>query len=94
MPRLDDPAHRNALSKELSDALAAAVGRALDGGARVIVLTTAPLVFCTCGSLDALLDRRVPLADMYAGTTRSCGERAARPARRHVRGDDALVRRG
>ncbi|GGV35816.1 enoyl-CoA hydratase [Actinomadura cremea] len=68
--RLDDPARRNALSREMSDAIAAAVDRALDGGARAIVLAAAPPVFCAGGSLDALLDRRVPLADMYAGMAR------------------------
>ncbi|MGI8335544.1 enoyl-CoA hydratase-related protein [Actinomadura scrupuli] len=68
--RLADPRHRNALSKRLSDDLADAVDRALAGGARAIVLTAEPPVFCAGGSLDGLLDRRVPLAEMYAGMTR------------------------
>jgi enoyl-CoA hydratase len=67
---LADPRHRNALSKRLSDDLAAAVDRALAGAARAIVLTAEPPVFCAGGSLDGLLDRRVPLSEMYAGMTR------------------------
>ncbi|MDN3357607.1 enoyl-CoA hydratase-related protein [Actinomadura sp. DC4] len=68
--RLADPRHRNALSKRLSDDLAAAVGAALAQDARAIVLTAAPPVFCAGGSLEGLLDRTTPLADMYAGMTR------------------------
>ncbi|MFD0690705.1 enoyl-CoA hydratase-related protein [Actinomadura fibrosa] len=68
--RLSDPRHRNALSKRMSDGLAAAVGAALDAGARAIVLAAEPPVFCAGGSLDALLDRGVPLAAMYAGLAR------------------------
>jgi enoyl-CoA hydratase len=68
--RLDDPEHRNALSKRMSDDLAAAVDGALEQGAGAIVLTAAPPVFCAGGSLDSLLDRRVPLAGMYAGMER------------------------
>jgi enoyl-CoA hydratase len=68
--RLADPRHRNALSKRLSDDLASAVDSALADDARAIVLTAAPPVFCAGGSLDGLLDRRVPLSDMYAGMTR------------------------
>ncbi|GAB2862187.1 enoyl-CoA hydratase [Actinocorallia aurea] len=65
--RLNDPDRRNALSKPLSDDLARAVGAALDGGARALVLTAAPPVFCAGGSLDGLISREHPLADMYAG---------------------------
>jgi enoyl-CoA hydratase len=65
--RLADPRHRNALSKRLSDDLCAAVTAVLDGGAAAIVLTAEPPVFCAGGSLEGLLDRDVPLADMYAG---------------------------
>jgi enoyl-CoA hydratase len=64
---LADPAHRNALSKELSDELAAAVSRALAAGAAVLVLDAEPPVFCAGGSLDALLDPQNGLAEMYAG---------------------------
>ncbi len=64
---LDDPEHRNALSRELSDALADAVGEALAAGAGAIILTAAPPVFCAGGSLDGLLEREVPLAEMYHG---------------------------
>lgn len=67
---LDDPERRNALSKPMSDALAGAVDTALAEGARALVLTAAPPVFCAGGSLDGLLDRTVPLAEMYAGMER------------------------
>jgi enoyl-CoA hydratase/carnithine racemase len=65
--RLADPEHRNALSKRLSDDLAAAVDAAISRGARALVLTAEPPVFCAGGSLDSLLDRREPLREMYAG---------------------------
>lgn len=65
--RLADPAHRNALSKKLSDDLAAAVAAAIDAGAATIVLSAEPPVFCAGGSLEGLLHREVPLGEMYAG---------------------------
>ncbi|HWF20868.1 MAG TPA: enoyl-CoA hydratase-related protein [Acidimicrobiales bacterium] len=65
--RLSDPAHRNALSAELSDALALAVASVLSRDAGAIVLTADPPVFCAGGSLDGLLARDVPLADTYRG---------------------------
>jgi enoyl-CoA hydratase len=68
--RLNDPSHRNALSKRLSDDLADAVATALDHGARALVLSAAPPVFCAGGSLEGLLRREVPLAEMYAGMER------------------------
>jgi enoyl-CoA hydratase len=68
--RLADPQHRNALSKRLSDDLAAAVDSAMARGARAIVLTAEPPVFCAGGSLDGLLDREAPLSEMYAGMMR------------------------
>ncbi len=64
---LDDPATRNALSPELSLQLAAAVGAALTEGATALVLTAAPPVFCSGGSLDELLAPTHPLDDAYAG---------------------------
>ncbi len=67
---LDDPAHRNALSKRLSDDLADAVDAALDLGARALVLSAHPPVFCAGGSLDGLLKRDTPLAETYAGMAR------------------------
>jgi enoyl-CoA hydratase len=67
---LNDPSHRNALSKRLSDDLANAVAAALDHGARALVLSAAPPVFCAGGSLEGLLRREVPLAAMYAGMER------------------------
>ncbi|GAA0957895.1 enoyl-CoA hydratase-related protein [Actinocorallia libanotica] len=67
---LADPEHRNALSKRMSDDLAQAVDTALADGARALVLTAEPPVFCAGGSLDGLLNRTVPLAEMYAGMER------------------------
>ncbi|UGQ11442.1 enoyl-CoA hydratase-related protein [Yinghuangia sp. ASG 101] len=67
---LDDPARRNALSKRMSDDLAQAVDAALGLGARALVLSARPPVFCAGGSLDGLLERSTPLAEAYAGMTR------------------------
>jgi enoyl-CoA hydratase len=64
---LDDAAHRNALSRAMSGAIARAVNSAIDSGARAIVLTATPPVFCSGGSLDDLLDRETPLQDSYEG---------------------------
>jgi enoyl-CoA hydratase len=64
---LADPARRNALSKQLSDELADAVQRALDAGARALVLAAEPPVFCAGGSLDDLLAGSHPLGETYAG---------------------------
>ena len=67
---LADPGRRNALSKELSDDLAAAVTTAVEGDAGAIVLTAQPPVFCSGGSLDALLTREHPLSTLYEGFLR------------------------
>jgi enoyl-CoA hydratase len=64
---LDDPGHRNVLSRAMSDALAAAVSSVLDAGARAIVLAASPPVFCAGGSVDDLLDPPGPLSEAYAG---------------------------
>jgi enoyl-CoA hydratase len=64
---LDDAAHRNALTLELTRALAAAVDGALTAGARAIVLRAEPPVFCAGGSVDDLLEPRADLPEMYAG---------------------------
>jgi enoyl-CoA hydratase len=64
---LDDPRHRNALSRQLSDELAEAVQAVIAEGATAIVLTAEPPVFCAGGSLDALVNRDAPLIDVYAG---------------------------
>lgn len=64
---LSDPAHRNALSKALSDQLADAVDRCVAEGAAALVLDAEPPVFCAGGSLDGLLDARDRLAEMYEG---------------------------
>ncbi len=66
---LSDPEHRNALSAAVSDALADAVGSVLADGAGAIVLSAEPPVFCAGGSLDGLLTREVPLAELYRGFT-------------------------
>lgn len=65
--RLDDPSTRNALSPRLSLDLAAAVTAALARDATAIVLSAAPPVFCSGGSLDELLAPTHPLDDAYAG---------------------------
>ncbi|MDT3441507.1 enoyl-CoA hydratase-related protein [Pseudofrankia sp. BMG5.37] len=64
---LDDPAHRNALSLELSDALAAAVAAVLGAGVGAIVLAASPPVFSAGGNLDDLITPKAPLRDVYAG---------------------------
>lgn len=64
---LADPGRRNALSKRLSDDLAAAVAAVLAQQARVIVLDAEPPAFCAGGSLDDLLAREHPLSETYAG---------------------------
>jgi enoyl-CoA hydratase/carnithine racemase len=69
---LNDPQHRNALSKQLSDELAAAVNAVIADGTAAIVLTAEPPVFCAGGSLQGLLKREVPLAETYAGYRALC----------------------
>lgn len=64
---LDDAAHRNALTLELTRELAAAVDAALADGARALVLRAEPPVFCAGGSVDDLLEPRADLPEMYAG---------------------------
>jgi enoyl-CoA hydratase len=64
---LRDPDRRNALTKELSDDLAAAVTAVVDQGASALVLTAAPPVFCSGGLLDDLIAPRAPLHAAYAG---------------------------
>jgi enoyl-CoA hydratase len=64
---LADPGKRNALSRRLSQDLAAAVEAALSQEARAIVLDAEPPVFCAGGSLDDLLERSRPLGETYAG---------------------------
>jgi enoyl-CoA hydratase len=64
---LDDPAHRNVLSRAMSDALAEAMASVHEAGARAIVLAASPPVFCAGGSVDDLLDPPGPLAEAYAG---------------------------
>lgn len=64
---LDDAAHRNPLTLEMTRALAAAVTGALDAGARALVLAAEPPVFCAGGSVDDLLTPRADLPEVYAG---------------------------
>jgi enoyl-CoA hydratase len=65
--RLADPEHRNVLSKQLSDDLAASVQWTLDHDARAIVLSAEPPVFSAGGSLDGLISGEFPLSEMYGG---------------------------
>ena len=65
--RLTDAAHRNVLSPEMSDELGGAVAAVIAGGAAVVVLSADPPVFCSGGSLDALIERKRPLSDLYVG---------------------------
>jgi enoyl-CoA hydratase/carnithine racemase len=62
---LDDPGARNALSWELVRALSEAVEEAAARGARALVLRNTPPVFCAGGSVDELLDPKVPLEEIY-----------------------------
>ena len=64
---LDDPSRRNALAYGMSVALADAVAEALGAGARAIVLAASPPVFCSGGSLDELIEPKVPLRETYRG---------------------------
>ena len=65
---LDDPAHRNALSFDMTQAIAAAVGTVLadDSVGAIVVTATAP-VFSAGGSLDDLLTPRATLEEIYRG---------------------------
>lgn len=65
--RLNDPGRRNALSLELSRALALAVRSVVSGGAGAIVLTAAPPVFSAGGDIDVLTRTPVPLDALYEG---------------------------
>jgi enoyl-CoA hydratase len=65
---LDDAERRNALSKELSDAVADAVA-SLQATCGAIVLTAEPPAFCSGGVLDDLIAPRFPLSAAYAGMT-------------------------
>jgi enoyl-CoA hydratase len=65
--RLNDPAHRNVLSKSLSDDLEYQVRHVVEEGAGAIVLGAEPPVFGAGGSLDGLLSGAVPLDEMFGG---------------------------
>jgi enoyl-CoA hydratase len=66
--RVDDPAHRNAMSYEMARQLAETV-RAVQNDERVgaLILTAAPPVFSAGGSIDDLEAPPGPLAEVYAG---------------------------
>ncbi len=64
---LDDKARRNALSHDMSNALADAVQTLLDEHAKAIVLTASAPVFSAGGSIDDLLDPPGPLSAAYRG---------------------------
>jgi enoyl-CoA hydratase len=70
---LDDAAHRNVLSHEMSRALEMAVDEALAAGARCLLLSAVKPVFCAGGSLDDLAAPTVPLRAMYDGFRRLAG---------------------
>ena len=61
---IDDAEHRNVLSLEHSQAIAAAIAEFDDVGA--IVVSAADPVFCSGGVLDDLISPRAPLIDVYA----------------------------
>ena len=62
---LDDPGRRNALSWDLVRPLIAAVEGAVAAGSRALVLTNTPPVFSAGGSVDDLLEPKVPLEETY-----------------------------
>ena len=65
---LADPRHRNALSLEVTRALAAAVATATaDPAVRALVIAAEPPTFSAGGALDDLLTPRASLEEMYAG---------------------------
>jgi enoyl-CoA hydratase len=65
---LDHPADRNALSLDMTRALAATVyDITSDATVGAMVITAAGPVFSAGGSVDDLLEPRAPLSDMYAG---------------------------
>jgi enoyl-CoA hydratase len=66
--RLDDPAHRNAISYAMSHQLAAAIGAVrADEQVGAMIVTAAPPVFSAGGSIDDLESPPGPLAEVYAG---------------------------
>jgi enoyl-CoA hydratase len=65
--RLTDPAHRNALSAQVSDQLADRIEGVLRDGVGAVVLLSDPPVFCAGGSLDGLLAGDVPVEELYRG---------------------------
>jgi enoyl-CoA hydratase len=60
---LDDPGTRNALSWEMVRALTRAIEEA--AGSRALILRNTPPVFSAGGSIDDLLEPKVPLEDIY-----------------------------
>ena len=68
MVTLDHPADRNALSLTMTRALAEAVHQVTsDDGIGAMVITATGTAFCAGGSVDDLLEPKVPLGEMYAG---------------------------
>jgi enoyl-CoA hydratase len=66
--RIDDPAHRNAISYNLAAQLAAAVEAIqADESVGALIVTAAPLVFSAGGSIDDLATPPGPLRLVYAG---------------------------
>ena len=63
---IDDAEHRNVLSLERSQEIAAAIAAFDLDEVGAIVLTAADPVFCSGGVLDDLISPRAPLIDVYA----------------------------
>ncbi len=62
---LDDPGRRNALSWDLVRALRDAIETATAAGCRALIVRHTPPVFSAGGSVDDLLDPKVPLDETY-----------------------------
>ena len=66
--RLDDPAHRNAVSYEMARQLAAAIGTIqADESVGALIVSATPPVFSAGGSIDDLEAPPGPLQEVYAG---------------------------
>jgi len=66
---LDDPARRNAISHDTAREIVSSVDAAMAAGARAIVLTAEPPVFCSGGVLEDLIEPKAPLSDIYRAFT-------------------------
>ena len=78
---IDDAEHRNVLSLEHSQEIAAAIAAFDLDEVGAIVLTAAEPVFCSGGVLDDLISPRAPLIDVYARVSTRCAPRRSSPSR-------------